>query len=516
MKKTIFISLQKSFITIFLLFSFLIGNHIAHAQDILHHIDVFPSGISMVKGLTQAFTVTGKDAQGNTVPLNNPQIQGTGGTMTVTKNADGTATVEYTAGQETGNYYFEVWDADATGEPGSAGAIWGSADITIIEQNPEFYGISVSPDNVSLPVGEARTFTATGEDQYGDPYTITDPVWTTSGGGTLAPNGTSCTYTATGPEGPYTITCTQLGTTIQGSADIDVTQAQPELYSISVTPSNINLTVGEAQTFTATGEDLYGNYYPITDPVWTTSGGGSLEFSGTWCTYTATGPEGPYTITCRQVGTTIQGSANINVSQASPELYSISVSPPSVTLNVGEAQTFTATGEDLYGNSYPITDPVWTTSGGGGITKNLYKMLQNDSLTVLYTATDVGDYIIVCTDSSTGIADTSDIHIINSTGILSTDKSPNDFVLSQNFPNPFNISTTFTYNLTEASEVKLCIYNLNGKNIKTLVNAHVQAGHHQIIWQGFDNNQLIVPSGIYIARMTTFQLTQTRKMILIK
>ena len=134
----------------------------AHAQDVLDHIDVFPSGISMVKGLTQTFTVTGKDAQGNTVPLNNPQIQGTGGTMTVTKNADGTATVEYTAGQETGNYYFEVWDADATDEPGGAGAIWGSADITIMEQNPEFYGISVSPDNVNMGIGEARTFTAVG------------------------------------------------------------------------------------------------------------------------------------------------------------------------------------------------------------------------------------------------------------------------------------------------------------------------------------------------------------------
>jgi len=516
MKKIIHVTLRKIFIMICLSFSFLFGNHMAHAQDVLDHIDVFPSGISMVKGLTQTFTVTGKDAQGNTVPLNNPQIQGTGGTMTVTKNADGTATVEYTAGQETGNYYFEVWDADATDEPGGAGAIWGSADITIMEQNPEFYGISVSPDNVNMGIGEARTFTAVGEDIDGKYFTPTNPVWTTSGGGTITPNGTSCEYIATGPAGPYDITCTQLGTTIQGSANIDVTQAQPEIYTISVSPFNVNLGIGEAETFTATGEDQYGYSCTITDPVWTTSGGGYLEFSGTWCTYTATGSAGPYTITCTQQGTTVNGSANITITQAPPELYSISVSPPSVTLKVGEAQTFTATGEDQFGNPHPLPALNWSTSGGGSLTEGLGKTMMSYSNTAVYTAEETGRYNIICTDPETGFADTSNIHIISSTEILTNTSLPTDLILFQNFPNPFNLSTTFTYDLPEGSDLIFCIYNLKGNTIKTLVHSHVQSGHHQITWHGLDETGFTVPTGIYIARIETSGFTQTRKIMLIK
>jgi len=101
--------------------------------------------------------------------------------------------------------------------------------------------------------------------------------------------------------------------------------------------------------------------------------------------------------------------------------------------------------------------------------------------------------------------------------ILNAQKSlPTAYQLSQNYPNPFNPATTINYQLPGNSRVTLKVYDITGREIKTLVNNYQDAGEHQVI---FDGNSLA--SGIYIYNLSWVAENgskgfQSRKMVLIK
>jgi hypothetical protein len=88
---------------------------------------------------------------------------------------------------------------------------------------------------------------------------------------------------------------------------------------------------------------------------------------------------------------------------------------------------------------------------------------------------------------------------------------PSHFMLSQNYPNPFNPVTTIGYDLPLASEVRLTIYDLLGREVTGLVDGYMEPGHHEVQWNG---QQL--PSGIYIARLVTPEYSKSIKMVLLK
>ena len=93
---------------------------------------------------------------------------------------------------------------------------------------------------------------------------------------------------------------------------------------------------------------------------------------------------------------------------------------------------------------------------------------------------------------------------------------PTQFELSQNYPNPFNPSTTIEYSLplnvkSETSNVKLVIYDILGRNVKTLINKKQNPGNYSV---QFDGNGL--SSGIYYYKLQTGNYVQTKKMILMK
>jgi hypothetical protein len=85
-----------------------------------------------------------------------------------------------------------------------------------------------------------------------------------------------------------------------------------------------------------------------------------------------------------------------------------------------------------------------------------------------------------------------------------------------NYPNPFNPETTISFSLNEAGPVELAIYNIKGQKIKTLVNETLPAQNYNIVWNGRDDNNQQVSSGVYFYRMHTPTYTSTRKMILMK
>jgi len=90
------------------------------------------------------------------------------------------------------------------------------------------------------------------------------------------------------------------------------------------------------------------------------------------------------------------------------------------------------------------------------------------------------------------------------------------FSVSQNFPNPFNASTTITYELPYGSDVQIVIYDLMGKHIKTLVLETQTAGHKFTIWDGTNDQQQPVSTGVYFYMLRANEFTQTQNMILLK
>ena len=95
---------------------------------------------------------------------------------------------------------------------------------------------------------------------------------------------------------------------------------------------------------------------------------------------------------------------------------------------------------------------------------------------------------------------------------------PKAFALSQNFPNPFNPSTTIAFDIPEGKEVsvRLNVYNMRGQLVRTLVNELKSEGSYQIQWDGTDNYGRRVSSGVYFYRITTGEFSQTRKMVILK
>ncbi len=93
---------------------------------------------------------------------------------------------------------------------------------------------------------------------------------------------------------------------------------------------------------------------------------------------------------------------------------------------------------------------------------------------------------------------------------------PQACMLFQNYPNPFNSSTIIKYDLPESDQVSLKIYNIEGKLVTELVNKIQLAGVYQVIWDGKDNHQETVTSGIYFCQFKTRQYWQTVRLILLK
>ncbi|MGE5681850.1 MAG: multicopper oxidase domain-containing protein [Bacillota bacterium] len=94
--------------------------------------------------------------------------------------------------------------------------------------------------------------------------------------------------------------------------------------------------------------------------------------------------------------------------------------------------------------------------------------------------------------------------------------APVAFALHQNFPNPFNPSTTIQFQLPTAGHVDLKVYDSIGRVVTTLADNVFEAGTHSVQWNGTDSFGLKVPSGIYIYSMNSGEFNETKKMVLLK
>ncbi|MFX0133487.1 MAG: T9SS type A sorting domain-containing protein [Candidatus Hodarchaeota archaeon] len=91
-----------------------------------------------------------------------------------------------------------------------------------------------------------------------------------------------------------------------------------------------------------------------------------------------------------------------------------------------------------------------------------------------------------------------------------------EFALYPNYPNPFNPSTTIRFYLNKRSEVVVHILNLNGKTVKQLLNSTIGAGEYKIDWDGTDENNCAVASGIYLLNFKADKFVISKKIMLLK
>jgi len=88
---------------------------------------------------------------------------------------------------------------------------------------------------------------------------------------------------------------------------------------------------------------------------------------------------------------------------------------------------------------------------------------------------------------------------------------PSKYLLKQNYPNPFNPSTKIRFDIPKSSYIKLMVYDILGREIKTLVNENLNAGRYVIKWDGSNYS-----SGVYFYRFVTGDFVDVKKMLLVK
>jgi hypothetical protein len=143
-----------------------------------------------------------------------------------------------------------------------------------------------------------------------------------------------------------------------------------------------------------------------------------------------------------------------------------------------------------------INDP--TQKGGFGYTLDFAGDINKDTLKEII----IGQYY---SDSAPGKA------FIYTYGPISSIEQDNPthitkgFCLEQNYPNPFNSNTTLVCKLSEPCQVSLDLFNSCGQNVKQLLSAYKNPGTYSVNWDGKDNNNHIVPSGIYYLIMKVKQ-----------
>ncbi len=93
---------------------------------------------------------------------------------------------------------------------------------------------------------------------------------------------------------------------------------------------------------------------------------------------------------------------------------------------------------------------------------------------------------------------------------------PTEFALEPAYPNPFNPSVTVPYALPKTADVQLTVYNVLGQRVVQLVNRKMNAGYHQVIWDGRSQAGLPVASGVYFVTMEAGSYIKTQKIVMVK
>jgi hypothetical protein len=116
--------------------------------------------------------------------------------------------------------------------------------------------------------------------------------------------------------------------------------------------------------------------------------------------------------------------------------------------------------------------------------------------------------------------DNGGLYIIRNDLITSTNRdpvlAPSEFALFQNYPNPFNPTTTIQYEVPQQSQIRISIYDVLGRKVKTLINRTSQPGTFELTWDGTDEFQNPVAGGVYFCGLEAESFVKVIKLALVK
>ena len=144
--------------------------------------------------------------------------------------------------------------------------------------------------------------------------------------------------------------------------------------------------------------------------------------------------------------------------------------------------------------------------------ENVFEETPGNGVTVKFSvsATDGKDTVKVSGDDR--------VVYVNRYEYLSTESEgiPTEFALHENYPNPFNPTTTLRFDLPEVSSITLTIYNMLGQKVRTFNMNDTPAGFHSIKWNAINDYGDPVGAGVYLYQLRANQYVKTRKMVLLK
>ncbi|MCA9742611.1 MAG: T9SS type A sorting domain-containing protein [Deferribacteres bacterium] len=189
---------------------------------------------------------------------------------------------------------------------------------------------------------------------------------------------------------------------------------------------------------------------------------------------------------------------NNNGSGAGPSVRWVTILPFG-----GTTTYFAGTSTGLYSTSQlQGMSTVWELEGATSIGNTVVEMVKSRPTDGKVVAGTHGRGIF-SSDITTGTAE-------------SGSEIPADFAMHPNYPNPFNPSTTISFNLPRTSAVMVKIYDSVGREVRTLVNASLPAGTHRQLWDGRADNGERAASGMYLVRMQAGDFVASRKIMLTK
>ncbi len=99
---------------------------------------------------------------------------------------------------------------------------------------------------------------------------------------------------------------------------------------------------------------------------------------------------------------------------------------------------------------------------------------------------------------------------------FSENSYPAEYELMQNYPNPFNPETNISFTLPHNEFVSLDIYNTLGEKVTNLISGNIERGTHNVKWDGKNNRDDFMPSGIYLLKFSSNSFSATKKMMLLR
>ncbi|MCW8848424.1 MAG: T9SS type A sorting domain-containing protein [Melioribacteraceae bacterium] len=291
----------------------------------------------------------------------------------------------------------------------------------------------------------------------------------------------------------FTISAVSVNSGREVMKSLMISSYVPNYSDLIIKEDSLTINYGDTVKFNAVRIDQNSNEYEFST-LWSSSGG-TIENTGK---FVADSSSGPVEITVQDPESNLSKITHLYVTNEAQILSEIQISPNNIVVSAGEVFEFTVTGKNQF--NFPIDYPfIWEATGGTIDVNGLFIAGESD-----------GSYQVSVSDSNGSIAATANINIL--VGVDSKDMNlPKNITLSQNYPNPFNPITTINFSLPYKSFVSLKVYDLLGREIKTLVSGEKKPGYYNI---QFGSEQL--SSGIYFYKLEAGNFIETKKMILLK